>query len=79
MTDTGGAERLSIRVVETVANEEGVPATDLDCLLADAIDPQALDDLFSDRTGDSATTGSVRFSYCGYAVTVTANGTVTVE
>ena len=79
MTVPDPVTRPSIRVVEAVAEKEGVPATELDCLLAEELDPQALDCLFHSQLSGSGTTGYVRFSYCGYTVVVEADGTVEVE
>jgi hypothetical protein len=44
--------------------------------LYEAIDPDALDALFE---GHNSSNGVVTFSYCGYDVTVTVNGHVTLE
>ncbi len=66
---------VTVAVVEAVAAEVGVPTTDLDCVLADVVDPGALDALFAG--GRDA--GTVEFAYCGCAVTVRADGTVEVQ
>ncbi|MFB6129909.1 MAG: HalOD1 output domain-containing protein [Salinigranum sp.] len=46
--------------------------------LHDAIDPEALDKLFSTVEDDAKLTGSVTFTYCGYVVTVDGTGLVSV-
>jgi hypothetical protein len=70
----------SIAVVEAVAECEGVEPRDLDCVLAEAIDPTALDELFeSPFTDGDDSAAFVRFDYCGYVVTVRSNRTVEVE
>lgn len=72
--------RPSIAVVEAVAAKEGTRPRDLECLLADTIDPVALDTLFHPTPGDrERTEGHVRFRYCGYLVTVRSDRTVEVE
>ena len=67
---------LSSAVIEAVAAEKGVQPTELPEPLYNALDADALDALFGDRDGAS---GKVIFSYCGYSVTATANGHVSVE
>ena len=67
--DTG---RPSERVVRAVAAAEGVDPVALSVPLFEAIDPDALDALFATPRAS----GRVSFAYCGYLVTVTANGEV---
>ena len=67
------AESLSTRVLVTVAEHEGVPPTGLSSPLYDAIDPDALDLLFT------ASAGHLRFPYCGHLITVYADGRVEIE
>lgn len=67
-----GATSLSVRVVEAVADAEGIDPADLPSPLADTVDPDALDSLF--RSG----TGRVTFDYYGYRVTAGADRTVEV-
>jgi len=69
----------SIAVVEAVAATQGVPAEDLDELLADVIDPKALDRLIA-SVGECAPTETlVQFTYCDCLVTVRGDGTIAVE
>lgn len=67
------ADRASTRVIEAVA-----AATDADPLdmapLADVVDPEALDGLFS-----PAVEGHVVFSYDGHEVSVFSDGRVLVD
>ncbi len=42
------------------------------------IDPDALDALFHTMKDEATTPGVVEFMYCGYEVTVTSSGVVTV-
>ncbi|MFU8868391.1 HalOD1 output domain-containing protein [Natronococcus sp.] len=70
----------SLRVVETVANAEGVDPTELEPPLYDAVDPNAIDDLFAATTAPNASrNGQLTFRYRGYDVTVRADGTVSLE
>ena len=71
-------------VVEAVADAEGVlpgalrPPTYEP--LHESIDPDSLDALFADRVdGAPRARGTVSFTYCGYAVTVDGDGSVTLE
>lgn len=64
----------SIVVVERVAEREGVDPIRLTPALHDVIDPDALD-----RLCDGTTSGFVAFTYCGYSVTVSGDGVVSIE
>jgi hypothetical protein len=68
-------QSASVAVVEAIAAKEGVETTELP-VLYDAIDPDALDQLFA---GNSRVRGSIQFTYCGYTVTVTAAGDVALD
>lgn len=74
----------SRRVIEAVAEAEGVPSDEVrpptyESLHA-AIDPEALDALFAPRSdGTPRPGGEVSFSCCGYHVTIEQDGTVTLE
>lgn len=70
----------SLRVVETVANAEGVDPTELEPPLYDAVDPNAINDLFAATTAPNASrNGRLTFRYRGYDVTVRSDGTVSLE
>jgi hypothetical protein len=69
------ATPISTTIVEAVAARRDVQPTHLSDPLYRVIDPDALDSLFN---GDSKMDGVVKFSYCGYDVTVTADGDVTL-
>jgi hypothetical protein len=71
------ASTTVLPVLETVAAAERVDPVDLPPL-ADAVDPQALNDLFAPAAGEGAP-ATVRFEYCGYEVTVRESGAVTAE
>ncbi|WP_435176867.1 HalOD1 output domain-containing protein [Halorussus sp. AFM4] len=71
---------MSRTVVETVAALEDVAETELP-ILADSVDPGALDRLFGPRfDGDRrAVEGRVEFEYAGYRVAVASDGEFTVS
>lgn len=68
-------DSLSGKVLEAVAAREGVDPIDLPEPLYEAIDPDALDELFRDADPDC----SVEFDYLDYRVTAYADGTVDVD
>jgi hypothetical protein len=71
--------KLSSRVIEALAAEEGVVPTELRDPLYDVIELEALDDLFSDRRdGSPRSEGLVEFAYRNYQVTVHSGGRVDV-
>ncbi|WP_158057915.1 HalOD1 output domain-containing protein [Halorussus halophilus] len=70
------SQKLSTAVIEAVAKRMDVAPTELPERLLDVIDPDSLDSLFA--SGNPAD-GTVTFTYCGYSVTVTADGDVTLE
>lgn len=67
-------ESVSEAVVQAVADAEGIESTEVTDPLYEAVDPGALDRLFS-REGIA---GQVMFSYNGYEVTVSGEGAVSV-
>lgn len=66
------SENLSRQIVNEVAEVKGVDVTDLSEPLFSVVDPEALDSLFQDSTGE------VSFSYLDCEVTVTHTGDVEV-
>ncbi|WP_254864078.1 HalOD1 output domain-containing protein [Halovivax gelatinilyticus] len=71
---------FGVRIVTEVAEREGVDPTMLRPPLHDVIDPEALEALFAPTpTSDRTAGGSVTFAYCGYDVTVAADGTISVS
>jgi hypothetical protein len=67
------------RVVRAVSSRLGVDSLDLPPLY-DAVDPDALDALFSDPPGMSwSRTGTVSFEYATCTVFVHGDGTIVVE
>jgi hypothetical protein len=70
----------SQRILERVAELEGVPPSAIDEPLFETVAPDALDVLFrSVPDGPTRDDGEIRFAYLGYDVTVRAEGTVTVR
>ena len=70
---------LSEKVVETVAEQVGVDELELPHL-ANVIDPDALDALFtSPPASNRSSPASVDFEYADQRVTVFADGTIAVE
>jgi hypothetical protein len=63
-------------VIEAVAAQMDVQSTELPEKLYDVLNPESLDSLFA---SGNPTEGTVTFNYCGYSVTVTADGDVTLE
>ncbi|AGB17527.1 hypothetical protein Halru_2957 [Halovivax ruber XH-70] len=76
-TPTELPEPPSLRVVEAVAEADGVDPAMLDPPLYEVLDPEALDRLFAPTPTDPSR-GTVRFDYRGHEVTVRADGTVDV-
>lgn len=79
---SNGKEGASVseRVIESVAEREGVRPTALSQPLTDVIDPEALDMLFEPQPdGRPRSDGRVEFEYYGYTVVVDTGGSVTLE
>lgn len=74
MTSSEGSQRISVNVIETIAEECGTDPIDLPPLY-DVVDPDALDTLFRDPD----ITGSVSFTYVDHRVSVDPRGEVTIE
>jgi hypothetical protein len=73
-------ESVSARVVQNIADREGVASTEIDPPLFETIDPDALDALFAPTSRSSARlNGSVVLQYCGYEVTVKAHGRILID
>lgn len=71
-------DSASYRVIEAVAEKEGVSPTDLTPPLFDVIDPEALDALVRKDTIPNTSEVTVEFTYNGHRVTATSTGEVTV-
>lgn len=73
-------ERLSIRVINAIAEHEGTTPTEIRPVLYDTIDPDALDSLFSaTHQGDTRADGNVEFRYGPHRVTVHSDGRIEIE
>lgn len=75
---------LSFRIIEAIAEAEGVDPTDIEPpeyeALYDVLNPEALDGLFAPREdGTPRSPGEVAFQFCGYDVVVESDGTVDVR
>ncbi|WP_218836421.1 HalOD1 output domain-containing protein [Halorarum salinum] len=67
-------------MIEAVAAREDTDSTNLDVPLFEAVDPEALNDLV--RTADAGSDRSplrIEFTYYGYDVSVSADGSVDVS
>lgn len=72
----GGQSSISIRVVEAVAEREGIDPLEVSPPLHDAIDPNALDALFEPTASGRRADGTVSFTYHGYRVRVESDGRI---
>lgn len=79
----GEAEPLSVTIVRAVAEQEGVDPTEIRPpeyeSLYDVCNPEALERLFSYEKSGGDGGGEVTFFFCGYEVSVTSTGTVSVD
>lgn len=67
-------------VVRIVAERKGVAPEELSVPLFDAVDPEALDTIVrSTRAGRNRSPVRITFSYYGYDVEVSSDGSVTVS
>ncbi len=74
--DLENTDSISASVVDALADANDVDPLELDPLY-EAIDPDALDSLFSHLVGgDTPRHGTVRFTTNGYEVEVTSSGRV---
>lgn len=65
-------ESIGLAIIEAVAEIHHVDSNDLHPPLAEIVDPDALETIFQDDTGE------LRFSYHGCQVSVSHDGTVEV-
>ena len=73
-------ENLSEKVLERVAEAEGVDPSELETPLFEVVDPDSLDSIFEPMEKESQRNrGQVQFPYYGYRVVVTAEGNVTLR
>lgn len=73
-------ERLSIEIINAIAEFEDADPIEVRPVLYDIIDPDALDSLFADtQRGQSRTAGHVTFRYDEHKVTVHSDGDVNIQ
>lgn len=78
--DTAASESIAQKIVEAVAETEGVDPAELTPSLYEILDPDALNALFAPtNAGHPRSTGRVTFQYCGYDVTASSDGHVSVD
>lgn len=78
-TEAVATKNLSQEIINRVADREGANPTELTPPLYSAIDPEALDSLFSTTdTGKSQAPGRLQFAYKGYEITVQSDGGVSI-
>lgn len=75
----GAQPPVSIRVVEAVAERDGIDPLEVSPPLHDAIDTAALDDLFAPTSAGRRDDGTVSFTYRGHRVRVDSDGHVALE
>lgn len=63
------------RILETIAERNGVSPLDFDTPLWDVVDPEALDALFRSE----GVSGHVEFTYLGYRVRVRSDGRIALS
>ena len=71
--------KLSRKIIETVAEAEGVAPTELETPLYNVIDPEALDCLFHRESDGVTMEGTVSFSFHGYEVTVASDSSIEID
>ena len=70
---------VSETVVDAVAQLDGIDPLDLPSSLYEAVDPDALDELFGNGTKQGAPESEIRFQFAGHLVVVTGDGRVQVS
>lgn len=73
-----GSTTPSLAVIKAVAKKRGKDPSDLPEPLAEAINPDALDQLFTGITGPSPETGKVCFTFNQCEVTVHVDGQIEI-
>lgn len=70
-TDISSRERVSSAIAETVAEEESLASEDLEVVLQEAVDTDALSHLFAPRSdGTLRPGGYASFQYHGYEISI---------
>lgn len=72
-------EKPSQRIINRIADLEGIDPTELTPPLYSKVDPEALDSLFRSPTSDgSEPADHICFRYCGYEIRVESNDHVSI-
>lgn len=69
---------VSEKVIDAVAEAEGIDPIEVTPPLYEVVDPEALDQIFDPTAGSGPLNGNVSFSYSGHDITVGENGEVMV-
>lgn len=72
-------QSMSVRVVEAVAEAQGIPPERVDPPLFEVVDPDGLDRLFADERDVTRDSGRLTFVMGDHEVTVRATGDVEVR
>lgn len=75
--DPDGRDSLTVAIAEAVARAKGISPSQLKPRVYDAIDPEALEQLFQSGSA-SPYEAEVRFPMAGYTVVVKSNGEIVV-
>lgn len=71
-------ELMSLRVVEKIADREGVPSSELSPPIYNVIDTDALDSLYNSMSSDRVKP-TLEFTYKDYFIQIDSGGQVHVE
>ncbi|MCU4925089.1 hypothetical protein OB905_03685 [Halobacteria archaeon AArc-dxtr1] len=82
--ESGRYQPLSFEVIAAVAEKEGIDPMEIEPpeydALYDVVNPEALDALFAPREdGTPRGSGQIEFTYCGYDIVVSSDGTVDIR
>lgn len=70
---------MSVAVTEAIANVRGVDSREIGFVLADVIDPDALDRLFEEYADEYGQRWEFTFAVDGYQVTVRSDGRIRID
>lgn len=76
----GAANSVTARIIDEVAEREGVDPVELTSPLYEVIDAEALEFLFSNAISGKQREGlHVTFTYCGYSIAVDQDGEIEIR